>query len=105
MGVEAVGETPSLTGESVGETHRVLEYTQTHLPRNQHQKGPLCLWVLGEVAEGWQRVEQVALFPLGPLLHIQHHNAATWVALPWLTPKAPPLYITGNAETKQTAQL
>ena len=30
--VEAAGETPSLTGESVGETHRVLEHTQTHPP-------------------------------------------------------------------------
>ena len=39
MRVGVVGETPSLTGESTGETHRVLEQTQAHLPRNQHQKG------------------------------------------------------------------
>ena len=38
MGVALVGETPSLTGEFVGETHRVLECTQTHPPRNQHLK-------------------------------------------------------------------
>ena len=36
VGVEAAGEIPSLTGEFVGETHRVLEHTQTHPPRNQH---------------------------------------------------------------------
>ena len=41
VGVEAaVGETPSLTGEFVGETHRVLECAQAHPPRNQLQKGP-----------------------------------------------------------------
>ena len=38
VGVEAAGETPSLTGEVIGETHRVLEHTQTHLLRNQRQK-------------------------------------------------------------------
>ena len=42
VGVEAAaGETPSLTGEFVGETHRVLERAQAHLPGNQHQKGPI----------------------------------------------------------------
>ena len=70
MGVEAVVvETPNLTGEFIGETHRVLEHTQADLPRNQHQKGPICLWVVGEVTESQQRVEQVALIPLGPLPH------------------------------------
>ena len=33
-----VGETPNLTGESVGETHEVLEHTETHPPGNQHLK-------------------------------------------------------------------
>ena len=37
--VAAAGETPSLRGESVGEAHRVLEWTQIHPPRNQHLKG------------------------------------------------------------------
>ena len=84
MGVEAaVGETPSLTGEFVGETHRVLELTQNHPPRNQHQKGPIYLCVAREVTESQQRVEQAALFPLGPLPHVQHNNAASWVAPPW----------------------
>ena len=40
MGVEVAGrETPSLMKESNGEAHRILEYTQAHLPGNQHWKG------------------------------------------------------------------
>ena len=78
-----VGETPRLTREFIGETHRVLECTQTHPPGNHHQKSPICLWVVGEVTESQPRAEQAALFILGPLLHIQCHNAAMWVALPW----------------------
>ena len=40
VGVEAAaGETPSLTGEFTGETHKVLEHAQAHLPGNQHRKG------------------------------------------------------------------
>ena len=83
MEVEVVGETPSLTEEFVGEIHRVLEHTQNHPHRNQHQNGPLCLWVAEEVIENWPRAEEAALFLLGPLPHIQHHNAAMWVAPPW----------------------
>ena len=30
--------------EFFGETHRVLECTQTHPYGSQHQKGPVCLW-------------------------------------------------------------
>ena len=78
-----VRETPSLTGEVVGETHRDLERTQTHPPRNQLQKGLICLWVAGEVIENWQRAEQAALFALGPLPHTQCHSTSTWVAPPW----------------------
>ena len=69
-GVEGAGEIPSLTGEIVGETHRVLEHTQIHLPRNQHQKSPICLWIVGEITEIWARTKQAALFPLGP--HPRH---------------------------------
>ena len=90
MGVEVAGETPSLTGEFIGETHRGLECTQNHPLGNQHQKGPICLWVAGEVTEGQLRAEQVALFPLRHLPHIQHHNTAMWVAPPWRIPKTPP---------------
>ena len=91
MGVEAgMGEIPSLTGEFVGETHRVLEHTQTHPPGNQHQKVPLCLWVMGEVTQSQWKAEQEALFPLGPVPHTQRHNTAKWVALPWGISKAPP---------------
>ena len=101
VGVEVVGETPSLTGEFIGEIHRVLECTQTHPPGNQHHKGPIWLWVAGKVTENWQWVEQMALFPLGPFPYIQHHNTATWVAPPWWTPKAPPLTTNWPAETKK----
>ena len=58
QGEAAAGETPSFTGEFVGETHRVLECTEADPPGNQHQKGPLCLWVAEGVTENQQRVEQ-----------------------------------------------
>ena len=75
MGVEAaVGETPSLTGKFIGETHRILECTQTYPLRNQHQKGAIPLWVVREVTKSQLRAEQEALLPLGPLLHIQCHS-------------------------------
>ena len=51
VGVAVVGETPSLTGEFIREPHRVPECTQSHPPKNQHKKGPICLWVVGEVPE------------------------------------------------------
>ena len=92
---------PSLTAEFVGETHRVLERAQNHPPGNQPQKGPSCLWVTEEVTESQQRAEQVALFPLRPLPHRQHHKAATWVAQPWRIPKALPLTHNRCTETKK----
>ena len=71
VGVEvAVGETPSLTGEVVGETHRVLEHTQTHPLRKQHQKGPILLWVVEGLTENQQRVEEAQLLPIGLLPHM-----------------------------------
>ena len=91
VGVEAAGETLSLIGEFVGETHKVLEHTQTHPPGNWRQKGPICLLVAEKVTKSWWRAEQVALFPLGSLPHIPHHNTAMWVAVPWRIPNAPPL--------------
>ena len=67
MGVEAAaGETPSLTGEVVGETHRGLGHAQTHPLGNKHYRGPVCLWVVGGVTAIRQRVEQAPLLPLGP---------------------------------------
>ena len=38
VAVEAAKETPSLIREFTGETHRILQHTQTHPLRNQHQK-------------------------------------------------------------------
>ena len=57
VGVEVGRESLSLTVEFTGETHRVLEHIQNHPPRNQHQKGPMCLWVVGEVTESQPRAE------------------------------------------------
>ena len=95
-----VGETPSLTGEFTGETNRVLECTQTHPLGNQHQKGPICLWVAEEVTESQPRAEQAALFPLRPLYHIQHHNAVTWLPHPGEYLRLCPLQVTGTLRQK-----
>ena len=37
----AAGETLSLTGEVIGETHRGLGHAQAHPLGNQHQTGPV----------------------------------------------------------------
>ena len=95
----AVGDTPSHTGEFIGETHRVLEHTQTHVPGNQHQKGPICFWIAEEVTESQPRTEQAALFPLGPLPHIQHHSAVTWLPHPGEYLRLRPLLQNRHAET------
>ena len=63
-GAAAVGETPNLTGESIGEIHGILECTQIHQPRNQHQKDPISLWVARKVTESGARTKQSSLFPL-----------------------------------------
>ena len=60
--------------------------------------------------ESGARAEQTALFPLGPLPHIQCHNTAKRVVLPWRIPKTPPPYnLTGTprqnmAEMKEQAK-
>ena len=83
MRVVLVGDTSSLTEDTIGGAHKILECTQAHPPGNQHQKGQICLSVAREVTESQPRAEQEALFPLRPLPHIQQHNAEMWVALPW----------------------
>ena len=96
-----VGETPSLTREFAGETQSVLECTQTHPPRNQQQRSPICIWVAEKVTESRPSARQVVWFPLGPLPHIQLHKAATWMAPPWQTPKVHPLLSNRNSKTKK----
>ena len=59
------------------------------------------MWVAEGVTENQQRVEQAPLLPIGPLPYIQCHNTATWVALPWRIPKAPPLTCNRLGETKK----
>ena len=58
MGVVVVGETPSLTGESIGQAQEILECTQAHPPGNQHLKGPIYLWVAVEVIESQQELSK-----------------------------------------------
>ena len=62
----AAGETPSIMEEVVGETHRGLECAQAHPLGNQHQRGPVSLWVVEGVTKSRHRVEQAPLLPLGP---------------------------------------
>ena len=82
MGVEvAAGETPSLTAQFVGETHRDLEYAQAHAHGNQHQRGPNLLWVAEGVTEIWQRVEQASLLPFDPS-PMYSFTRATSITLP-----------------------
>ena len=57
------------------------------------------------MTENQRKAEQAPLLPLGPLPHIHHHSAARWVAPPWRTPKAAPLYITGTPRQKKMAQM
>ena len=67
MGVgAAVGETPSLTGEVVGETHRGLERAQAHPPTWEPAPEGPNLIVGSRVTEIQQRVEQAPLLPLSP---------------------------------------
>ena len=53
--------------------------------------GGIFLWVAEEVTESQQRAEHAAVFHIGPLPYVQHHNAAKWIAPPWQIPKALPL--------------
>ena len=53
------------------------------------------MWVPAEVSENQQRAEQVALFPLGHLPHIQHHNPETWVVRPGEYLRLCPILLTG----------
>ena len=95
-----------LTGEICGgwggrrnsQSHRRISWGDPKCPRpytspptwESAPEGPNLLVDSG--GSDWKlRAEQAALFPLGPIPHIQRHNAVTWVAPPWWTPKALPL--------------
>ena len=62
----ATRETPSLTGEVIGETHTGLGRAQAHPLGDQHQRGPVWLWVaVWKTGTQW-RVQPSPLLPLGP---------------------------------------
>ena len=73
MGVAAVRETPSLTGEFIGETHRVLQCRKIY---PSAPEGPNLLVVEGEVTESRVRAKQVAMFPFLTPRQIQHSNVS-----------------------------
>ena len=58
------------------------------------------MWVVGEVTENWQRAEQAALFPFGPLSHIQ-----CALPLPGEHLRLLPLLCNRHTETKEMAQM
>ena len=92
MGDEvAAGETPSLTGEVVGDPQgpRVCTGPPTREPAPE---GPnLIVGSRGSDDRNPAESGADAIAPSQPLPHVQHHSAATSVTLPWGTPNAPPL--------------
>ena len=91
MGISAVGETPSLTGEFVGESHRVLEmYTSPHT-RESPPEGPNLL--VGTGVSDWKPAESQTS-RIVPSWTPPPHTApqcSEWVAPPWQIPKFLPL--------------
>ena len=53
------------------------------------------------MTENRQGVEQRVLFPLGPLPHIQHHNAVEWLPCPGEHLRLYPLIHNRRDETKK----
>ena len=53
-----------------------------------------------------EQSEGVAWFPLGPLLHREHHSTTKRVAPPWSIPKALPLHnLTGVPRKRNRVQM
>ena len=76
-----MGETPSLTGEFVGENQSPTTYTKPPTWESAPEV-PNLLVVEDRVTESQHRAEQAALFPLRPLPNIQCHNTVIWVSIP-----------------------
>ena len=70
VGLEVAEETPNLTGVCWRHPQGPRMYTNP-LTQESAPEGPICVWVEEEVTKCWLRAEQVALFPLRPLPHIQ----------------------------------
>ena len=90
--------------EFVGETHRVLEHTQTHPHGNQYQKGPIWLWVAGEVTENWQRADQVELSLSDPCPTYSVTKQPHGLPHPGEHLRLCPLLCNSQAETKNKKQ-
>ena len=99
------GETPSLTGEFVGQTHRDLVHTQTHPPVNQHQKGPICLWVEREVTESQQEMNKQHCSLSDPSLTYSVTTQQCGLPCPGEHLRRHPLYVTGALRQKKMAQM
>ena len=102
VGVEAAaGDTPSLTGEFVGETQGPRTYTN---PSTQEAapEGPDL--TVGSRGSDWKPAESRTSTnaPYQPLPHrLQCHSAALSITLPWWIPKAPPPLCNRGAKTKK----
>ena len=98
----AAGETPSLTGEVVGETDPQGPRACTSPPtRESAPEGPNL--IVGSRGSDYKSVESRAstIASSQPLPHAQHHRAATSVTPPLGTPKAPPLKVTDTPRPKK----
>ena len=63
------------------------------------------MWVVGEVTENEWRAEQMVLFPLRPLPHIQCHMQPSGLHRPGKYLRLHPLLCNRHAETKNMAQM
>ena len=63
VGIVAAEETPSLTGEFVGETHRLRKCTQTHPLANPHLKGHKPLVGSEGSDRKWDKSEASSIVP------------------------------------------
>ena len=100
------GEIPSLTGESIGEAHRILENTQAHPCRNQHLKGHNPLVESEGSDRKWGRSQVIGIVPsLTPPLHTapQHSKVGCWALA---NAKGPAAYNgTGALRQRSMAQI
>ena len=79
--------------------------TQNHSPRNQHQKGPLCFWIVKEVTESWVRAQQTALFLCDPSPTYSTTTHQSGLPHPGKYLRLAPYNVTGAPRQKNMAQI